>query len=165
MNMALSQIFHCPYQGMTRHIYLESKVLELITLKLEQMQESNTSLSEFSVLKKTDVDAIVYAKEILLQHIDHPPSLMELARSVGINDRKLKEGFRQVFGSTVFGYLQHHRLEQARFLLTETSLSIAQVARKVGYSNLSAFSTAFRKKYGINPRTYARSANLVKKSF
>ena len=57
------------------------------------------------------------AKDILIRQIDNPPSLLSLARQVGINDFKLKQGFRQVFGTTVFGYLHSHRMERAAQLL------------------------------------------------
>lgn len=166
MQATLSQILNCPYQGITKQIYLESKTLELITLKLDQLlagHRESVPLSNLT-LTREDIETIYEAKDMLLNRIQNPPSLMELARKVGLNDRKLKQGFRQVFGTTVFGYLHDYRLEQARFLLEDPDIAIAQVAKKVGYSNLSAFSTAFRKKYGINPRAYAKSPNLVKKS-
>lgn len=90
--------------------------------------------------------------------MENPPSLLDLARQVGINDRKLKQGFRQVFGTTVFGYLHDYRMEQARLLLIEQKLAIALVAHTVGYSHLSHFATAFRKKFGVNPSTYLAQA-------
>lgn len=166
MQATLSQILNCPYQGMTKQIYLESKTLELMSLKLDQLLTGHRDsiLLSHSTLKRQDIEAIHEAKKILLNRLQNPPSLLELARQVGLNDRKLKEGFRQVFGTTVFGYLYDYRLEQARGLLEDPEIAIAQVARKVGYSNLSAFSHAFRQKYGINPRAYAQSPNLVKKS-
>jgi AraC family transcriptional regulator, transcriptional activator of the genes for pyochelin and ferripyochelin receptors len=47
-----------------------------------------------------------------------PPSLLELSRQIGLNDYKLKLGFKQLFGNTVFGYVWEQRMQQARFLLT-----------------------------------------------
>jgi len=84
--------------------------------------------------------------------MDSPPTLTDLARQVGINDCTLKRRFRQVFGTTVFGYLHNYRMEQARTLLLENQLTIAAIAHRVGYNNLCAFSTAFRKKFGMSPR-------------
>lgn len=81
---------------------------------------------------------------------------MTLARQVGLNDFKLKLGFRQVFGTTVFGYLHEHRMEQAQLLLQERRMNVEEVARTVGYANRSSFA-AFRKKFGINPKYYTRS--------
>ena len=57
------------------------------------------------------------------------------------------------FGTTAFGYLHEYHMEQARLLLTDTQMSVTQVAHNVGYASLPSFSAAFRKKLGICPRT------------
>jgi len=80
--------------------------------------------------------------------------LIDLARSVGMNDCTFKRGFRQVFGTTAFGYLRKHRMIQARQLLLENKMSIAEVARAVGYSHPGYFAAAFRKKFGVSPSHY-----------
>ena len=153
MQMALRQILDCPYQGVVKHLYLESKALELLVLWLEQVFSLYGSASvTHQSLPSADLDRIHHAKDILIQQFDTPPSLIELARQVGLNDCTLKRQFRQVFGTTVFGYLHHYRMEQARTLLQENQLSISAIARAVGYSNPCAFSTAFRKKFGVSPR-------------
>ncbi|WP_238393438.1 helix-turn-helix transcriptional regulator [Myxacorys almedinensis] len=84
----------------------------------------------------------------------NPPSLLALARQVGLNDCKLKQGFQQVFHTTAFGYLRHYRMERARQLLMDSEVSIEQVAKMVGYSDRSRFAAAFRKEFGVNPKTY-----------
>ena len=117
MRSALGQILHCPYEGKTKQIYLESKCLELITLKLEQLKQSDKQTGKLYSLKLDDIDRIKLAKTILIANFDNPPSLIELARQVGLNDCTLKRGFREVFGITAFGYLHNYRLEQARELL------------------------------------------------
>lgn len=154
MEIALKQILNCPYQGMMERMYLESKVLELMVLLVEEDVAARQGKHNTFSLKPDDVERIHYAKEILLSNLDNPPSLMELARQVGLNDCTLKRGFRLVFGTTVFGYLHHHRLEQARKLLVAGEISISQAARSVGFSSRSYFATAFRKKFGINPKEF-----------
>lgn len=80
-----------------------------------------------------------------------PPSLLELSRMVGLNDFKLKIGFKDHYGTTVFGYLRDMRMEHAMMLLLEGEANVTDAAARVGYANLSHFSEVFRKKYGINP--------------
>ena len=89
-----------------------------------------------------------------MRDIEHPPSLMMLAKLSGLNDYKLKRGFRQVFGSTVFGYLRTYRMEQARQLLLERKMTVSEVARSVGYSSLSRFSLAFKQQFGVLPGSF-----------
>lgn len=157
MQSVIHQIFQCPYQGLTRWLYLESKVIELIALRLEQVSQSKPADLAISGLHTEDMDRIHYASEILLQRLTNPPSLVELARLVGLNDYKLKQGFRQVFGTTVFGYLQTHRMERAKQLLAEPTFSIAGVARAMGYASQSHFCHMFKQQFGVTPRRYRSS--------
>jgi AraC family transcriptional regulator, transcriptional activator of the genes for pyochelin and ferripyochelin receptors len=152
MQVALQQILDCPYHGVVKQLYLESKSVEVLALWLQQALSPDASPSSNSTLRSDDVERIYYARTILQQQIDHPPTLTDLARQVGLNDCTLKRRFRQVFGTTVFGYLHHYRMEQARSLLLENQLSVTAIAHQVGYNNLCAFSTAFRKKFGMSPR-------------
>lgn len=154
MRVALEQIINCPFTGLTKKIYLESKCLEIIALKLEQLAAGENNSTKATALKRDDIDRIHYAKEILAQNLDNPPSLIELARQVGLNDYKLKLGFRQVFGTTAFSYLHQQRMEKARQLLLEGQMNVKEVARAVGYTNQSHFATAFRKQFGTNPKSY-----------
>ena len=154
MQTVLHQILHCPFRGITKKIYLESKVWELMALLIEEEQERHSSKHSAFTLKPEDIDRIHHAKEILTRQIDNPPSLLDLARQIGLNDCTLKRGFREVFGMTAFGYLHDYRLEQARQLLLENLFNISEVASQVGFSSCSCLSRAFRKKYGVSPKQY-----------
>jgi len=154
IQLVLQQILNCPYRGPIQKMYLEGKVFELLALQLEQLTASyEIAGSPFpNCLRSDDVDRIYQAREILLRNLDKPPSLLALSRQVGLNDCTLKRGFKQVFGTTVFGYLHDYRMEQARQLLSNEEMNVNEVARAIGYASRSAFYTAFRKKFGISPR-------------
>ncbi|OKH26999.1 helix-turn-helix domain-containing protein [Chroogloeocystis siderophila] len=155
MHIVLQQILQCPYHGFMKRMYLESKVWELMVLLLDQLKSQKQHKPPTS-LKSEDIERIYQAQAILLQQLSNPPSLIELARKVGLNDCTLKRGFRQVFGKTAFAYLHHHRLEQAKQLLAQGDMSVAEVARSVGFADRSYFTIAFRKQYGCNPGAYRR---------
>ncbi|MBD6617807.1 helix-turn-helix transcriptional regulator [Komarekiella sp. 'clone 1'] len=157
ITVVLQQILQFPYQGITKRIYLESKALELITLLVAEELALGQSKINTYYLKPDDIDRIHRAKDILLQNIDNPPSLIELARMVGLNDCTLKRGFRQVFNTTAFGYLHQQRLEKAGQLLAVGEMSIGEVARAIGFADRSYFAAAFRRKYGVNPSLYLKS--------
>lgn len=145
------QILNCPYEGLTRQLYLEGKVLELMALRLDQYIQNEPQPRQKSSSKSQERDRLHYAKEILIHNLEHPPSLLELSQQVGLNTRKLKEGFRREFDTTVFGYLHSHRMEQARKFMKEGQMTVAEVAYAVGYANRSHFAAAFRKRFGMNP--------------
>jgi AraC-like DNA-binding protein len=156
MRTVVQQILRCPFQGIAKRLYLESKVWELMALLVEQelkLHDNKKTVCAY-LLKPDDVDRIHQAKIILTQRLDNPPSLIELARQVGLNDCTLKRGFRQVFGTTAFGLLHDYRLEQAQRLLEERRLNISEVAQAIGFANRSYFASAFRKKFGVTPREY-----------
>ncbi|KAM3103285.1 helix-turn-helix transcriptional regulator [Phormidesmis sp. 146-12] len=150
MRTTLHQILQCPYQGATQRLYLESKALELITFQLHQLKETHTPSSQRG-LKSDEVERIYQARDILIQRLHNPPTLIALARQVGLNDCKLKQGFHQVFGTTAFGCLHQHRMEQARQLLETQPIQVAIAAHTVGYSSLSSFHRAYKKYFGVNP--------------
>lgn len=152
MMLALHQILNCPYRGLTRRFYLESKTLELIALQLEQLSEHQLDLPATSTLKANDIARVYLARDILIRNLENPPSLLALAKQSGINSLKLKQGFRQIFNTTVFGYLYTYRMEEARRLLELGGLTVTQVAQRVGYAHPGKFAAAFKKKFGISPK-------------
>ncbi|NDJ18531.1 helix-turn-helix transcriptional regulator [Myxacorys almedinensis] len=156
MQGVLWQIIRCPYRGLMKRMYLESKALEIAALMLEQEQEVQQGRRVLIHLKSDEVDRIHRARKILLQNLEAPPSLMELARQVGLNDSALKRGFRQVFGKPVFGYLLDYRMEQAQQLLMSGDLKVGEVMQQVGFRNRQYFAEAFRKKFGVNPKDYLK---------
>lgn len=162
MRSTVEKIFNCSFEGKTKQIYLESQCLELIALKLEQLKDPDRYNRKcFRSLNLDDIDRIHLAKTIITEKASHPPSLMELARQVGLNDFKLKAGFRQVFGTTVFAYLHQYRMEQARQLLTQQQMTVKEVAQAVGYASPSSFAEAFRKQFGVAPKSYLLSKRSV----
>ncbi|MGR3279831.1 helix-turn-helix transcriptional regulator [Acaryochloris marina NIES-2412] len=154
MASTVRQLLRCPYQGITQRLYIEGKTLELMSLYFDQMLSRQTSQHQKSNLILDEVDRIHHARSILLSRIENPPTLQELAHEIGLNDRKLKQGFRQIFGTTVFGYLHNHRMEQAKQLLLIPGATIASVAKAVGYRSPEAFSVSFRRTFMINPKAY-----------
>jgi AraC family transcriptional activator of pyochelin receptor len=156
VQLVLQQILNCPYTGSIQQVYLEGKALELIALQSAQFLRS-VQASPHHPLKRSDVDRIHQARAIVSQRLENPPSLLELARAVGLNDCTLKRGFRQVFGTTVFGYIRQQRLMKARQLLQDTEMSVAEVTCLVGYTHPGHFAAAFKREFGVSPKVFKRS--------
>ncbi|NDJ17704.1 helix-turn-helix transcriptional regulator [Myxacorys almedinensis] len=150
----LWQILRCPYQGTIKRMFLEGKALEVSALVLEEETAIQKGQSAPLKIEGEERDRIHRAREILIQQLDHPPSIVELAQQVGLNSRALKEGFRQQFGKPAFAYLHEYRLEQARQLLESEEMKVSEVAQAIGFANRSHFAEAFRKKFGVNPKDY-----------
>lgn len=149
---AIQDIRHCTYEGLTRKIYLEAKIGEILAFCFE-----SNHLNKDIKLSTRDLDCINYASQIIKDQISNPITIEELSKRIGINQTKLKLGFKSVFGMTTFTYLQDLRMNKAKDFLLDTDLSIEEISRICGYMNISNFSSAFKKHFGISPSTLRRS--------
>lgn len=130
--------------------FLRAKADELLCLKLFQLMEQNV-LCSTAQLSAKDRQNIFTARELLIRNMETPPTIDQLSRQVGINTLKLKQGFKREFGTTVYNYLRHYRMQKAVDLLQRDKKGVAETAYAVGYSNVSHFIDAFKKSYGITP--------------
>lgn len=151
--LALDQMIHHPYEGLLKEIFLQSKALELLIYSSDQFIRNNPEERYGCRFLTHDEDRlkIVQAKEILLEHLDSPITIKELARKVAMNECYLKKGFKAMFSTTIYDYFQKERMERAKVLLYEKGFSVSEVAVKMGYSCISHFSTAFKKHTGLKP--------------
>ncbi|WP_421903314.1 helix-turn-helix transcriptional regulator [Maridesulfovibrio sp.] len=154
MRAILPQIFACPYQGISREFFIESKAMELLTYKFEQL--GLCSLQERISLPSNDVEGVGYAAGLLTEDLEDPKSLEQIARAVGMCRSKLHEKFRIVYGMTPFEYQRDFRLDIAKQYLLESTMSITEIAFAVGYSSSGYFTKAFKKRYGELPGEYRK---------
>jgi AraC family transcriptional activator of pyochelin receptor len=144
----------CRLNGISRLIYMESKAAEIISLAYVQASSKPRASSKV-VLNADDRLKLVQAEHSLLSRLAEPLTLGLLAIEVGLNAHKLKEGFRQVYGKSIFSFIKDARLEKARqLLISNEDMNINEIVNEVGYSNTGHFARAFREKWGANPRDY-----------
>lgn len=144
--------------GLARKTFLESKALELLSLQIKQYEDDQKSSGKRLVIRRAELEMILKAKQCLIENLSNPPTIVELARIVGLNQQKLKEGFRNTTDSTINKFVQNERLKLAAELISSDDLDINEVASRVGYANKSFFSKKFKKKFGVLPKDYATRA-------
>jgi AraC-like DNA-binding protein len=149
-HLVLRQILQCPYDGEVRKLFMEAKSLELVALKLAELGPAK--LGDVSELKKREMEQVREAYQIILESLADPPSLMQLSRVVGLNRNKLNQGFKKLYGDTVFNVLRNARLAKASYLLQNTELSLPEIAYSIGYNSQANFTTAFRQHFGQTPK-------------
>ena len=159
MQAVAHQIINCPYHGLTRQLYLEGKAYELIAYKLEQSLSNKKEYQKTFTLRPHDIERVHHARELFSRDFQNPPKLLDLARAVGLPHPKLNFCFREVYGSTIFGYLREMRLNKAKALLDEGRMNVTEVAYSVGYSSLSHFAKAFKDHFGTAPGNYLREVS------
>ena len=156
MAVVLSQILSSNIHESMKALYLKGKVYELLSLYFNKNEDTDIEQCPF-LIDEDNVRKIRLAKDIILRNISEPPSLQELSEEIGLSLNKLKEGFKQLYGDTVFGYLLDHKMEEARSMLASNNYNVNEVGLKIGYSTSSHFIAAFKKKYGTTPKKYLMS--------
>ena len=156
MAVVLSQILSSNIHQSMKALYLKGKVYELLSLYFNKNEDTDIEQCPF-LIDEDNIRKIRLAKELILQNISEPPSLQMLSESIGLSLNKLKEGFKQLYGDTVFGYLLDHKMEEARRMLASKNYNVNEVGLKIGYSTSSHFIAAFKKKYGTTPKKYLMS--------
>ena len=147
---AIRSILECSYSGEMKKLFLLSKSIEILVLQAETYDKYLKNKAVYTKYQ-SDQEQLQFAKAYVEQNIATPPSLSQLARKAGINEYKLKRGFKELFGTTVFGYLSNIRLEKAKTQLLQGNKTIGEIAFDLGYSSSQHFSKAFKKKFGITP--------------
>ena len=158
MAIVLNQLINYNLNQSIKDLYFKGKAYELLSLYFNRSEDANIEQCPF-LADETNVIKIRKAKEIILARMAEPPSLQELADEIGLSLKKLKEGFKQIYGDSVFSFLLDHKMEVARKLLESGNDNVNEVGLKVGYSTASHFIAAFKKKYGTTPKKYIMSLN------
>ena len=156
----IHQIKNADVMGNLTPMYIEGKILELFALQLNSCPSKCEECGHFC-RNARDIEKMHEAKYILLNNIDAPPTIYELSKRIGINEKKLKNGFKEVFEQTIYNYLLEHKMEKASNLLTTTNKSIIDVAFECGYEYPSHFTTAFKRKFNVTPNQYRKSRTDV----
>lgn len=153
MILTLNQFFQDNVNGPAHDVFLKAKAYEILALLFNKEEGKDVEQCPF-LNDEENVERIRLAKRIIIDKITDPPILKDLAREVGLNEYRLKEGFKNIYGKTVFQFLNDYRLDMARQLLDSGKLKVNDVAYQIGYTNPSHFIAAFRKKYGVTPKKY-----------
>ncbi len=158
VSIVLQQIINSNINSSIRELYVKGKVYELLSLHFQKDETAEGEYCPFLV-DEQNVLKIRKAKEIIISRMAEPPSLQELANEIGLNIKKLKEGFKQIYGDSVFSFLFDYKMEHARRLLETNQFNVNEVGTQVGYSTASHFIAAFKKKFGTTPKKYVMSLN------
>ena len=156
MVIVLNQLANFNIVPTIKNLYYKAKAYELLSLYFNRTEDANAENCPF-LNDEENVLKIRKAKELVIANMAEPPSLQELSDEIGLSLKKLKEGFKQVYGDSVYSFLFDYKMESARKLLNSGEYNVNEVGLKLGYSTSSHFIAAFKKKFGTTPKTYLMS--------
>ncbi|MDB9754673.1 AraC family transcriptional regulator [Winogradskyella sp.] len=153
MAVVLNQLMSFNLNNSIKSLYFKGKAYELLSLFFNRSEDADIEQCPFLV-DEVNVAKLKKAKAIIIANMSEPPTLQELADTIGLSLKKLKEGFKQIYGDTVYSFLFDYKMEVARKLLESGDHNVNEVGLKVGYSTSSHFIAAFKKKFGTTPKKY-----------
>lgn len=158
MAVVLNQLMNFNLTPSIKNLYFKAKAFELLSLYFNKAENPDLEQCPF-LSDEENIKKIRRAKDIVISRMAEPPSLQELADEIGLSLKKLKEGFKQIYGDSVYSFLFDYKMEYARKLLESGEYNVNEVGLKVGYSTASHFIAGFKKKFGTTPKKYTLSVN------
>jgi len=133
MAIVLNQLMNYNLHPTVKALYFKGKIYELLSLYFNRPADANVEQCPFLV-DEENVVKIKRAKEIIISRMAEPPTLLELSKEINLPLNRLKEGFKQIYGDSVFSFLFDYKMEVARQLLATGSHNVNEVGLRVGYS-------------------------------
>jgi len=155
ISLSLNQIYNSSLSQFKNKLFLKSKVYEIFSLIFMKNDENNEQCPY--IMSDDQIQKIKKAKEIITTKYNNPPTLMELSYEINLSLRKLKEGFKELYGKPVFQYLLDYKMDLAKKMLNDGSYNVNEVSFELGYSTASHFISAFKKKFDITPKQYLKN--------
>ena len=156
--VVLNELFNFNLNPSLQTLYTKGKVYELLSIFFHKGDEYSVENCPF-LKDESNVKKILKAKTIIIERMDDPPHLEELAALVQLPLKKLKVGFKEIYGSTVFKFLLNYKMELARNMIETNDYNISEISAQLGYSTPSHFISAFKAKYGTTPKKYMINTN------
>ncbi|SJZ67923.1 AraC-type DNA-binding protein [Chitinophaga eiseniae] len=150
----IDKLLNCTYMGTLRSMYVDARLMDIITEVLS-LAEGNGK-KEVS-LSQDEIERILEIRKMLIENIDKHYRIKDLSKMAYMNEYKLKRGFQQIVGASIFDYQLNHRMQAAQAQLLGTEMSLEEITEATGYQHLSSFINAFRQHFGETPAAFRKN--------
>jgi len=154
--LVLNELKRFDINSSTKNLFLKAKIYELFSHLYNRNRDLNIEQCPF-LTNEENFKKIKKAKDIIIENMTNPPSLVELSEEINLSLKKLKEGFKKIYGKPVYQFLIEYKMELAKKLLSDNNYNVNEVSLKLGYSTASHFITAFKNKYGLTPKKFKQN--------
>ena len=154
--LVLNELKRFDINSSTKNLFLKAKIYELFSHLYNRNRDLNIEQCPF-LTNEENFKKIKKAKDIIIENMTNPPSLVELSEEINLSLKKLKEGFKKIYGKPVYQFLLEHKMELAKKLLSDSKNNVNEVSLKLGYSTASHFIAAFKNRYGVTPKMFKKN--------
>jgi AraC-like DNA-binding protein len=156
---ASTTVRRCIYEileNQNNHLLKEAKKYAILDDYFNASRRQTAYKCPF-LTQKENVTKVRDAKEYLISDLQNSPTIKELAKHVALNEHNLKTGFKEIYGKTIHAFVKDYKMSKARELILKREFQIAEIADQLGYTNVSHFIDAFKKKFGVTPKKFELS--------
>lgn len=150
-NTIFRYFFHQPEE--LQLAYQRIKFMELI---LYLLRTDSSALERLTPYRSEQLCTIRQIHDDMLKHLDERITIESLSQKYLMNSTTLKAMFKSVYGDSLATHMKVHRMQHAAHLLTDTDMTLSEIAQAVGYESQSKFTAAFKNYYEILPREYRK---------
>lgn len=145
-----------PHSGLVGLVYTEALTMELLCCAIAGFETiSNMAVERYA---PREVKCLERARALLMKQLAPVPTIRQVARAAGMNETRLKQSFKMVYGETIFDFSLRCRMRHALTLLRDKREPVARVAEATGYRHQTSFATAFGRYFGLRPKDIQRSS-------
>src|SRR4030095_5756569 len=145
----LHDIYQSDITSTFGELVLQNRALLLVEKYLDNFLSRQLPESKKTRTRKVDLEQLSMVEKSLTEEGESFPSIEKLSKMAMMSSTKLKKRFKEVYGMKLYEFYNHNRLQKARELLESGQSSVKEVAYKIGFANLSNFSKAYKKAFGI----------------
>ncbi|HMO32053.1 MAG TPA: helix-turn-helix transcriptional regulator [Lacibacter sp.] len=149
-----NEVFETPENKPLRELHLRNAIMMLIEIFFTRLHRRIRKVEDSPIQKMNpaDLHQLMEVESLLVKDFSRtPPTIADLAARANMSVSKLKTSFKRIYGTGIYEYYQKNRMHRARQLLASNGCTVKEVGMKLGYTNLSNFSLAFKKEFGILP--------------
>ena len=154
--LILNELRRFDNNSSTKKLFLKAKIYELFSYIFNKNRDLNVEQCPY-LTNEENFKKIKKAKEIVIENMTNPPTLKDLSFEIDLSLKKLKEGFKKIYGKPVYQFLLEHKMELAKKLLSDSKNNVNEVSLKLGYSTASHFIAAFKNRYGVTPKMFKKN--------
>jgi len=148
----IKTISHVEESNPLRTTILQNRLMLLIERFFSSLFEKMSNPAYRLPLTHDDIARVMHIERLLTRNVlQTPPSIQQLAKIAAVSESKLKKDFKTMYSFPIYEYFQKARMHAAQDKLLTGKFSVKEVAMELGYSNLSNFTIAFKKEFGILP--------------
>ncbi|MEK6495359.1 AraC family transcriptional regulator [Myroides odoratimimus] len=153
----LRNLWDSPISDKLHRLYFESTVNQVFCEQIELLF-TKTKQTKENLFQRQDVEKLHRVASLIEQNLYNPICITTLSKTSGLNEYKLKKGFKQLYGMSMTNYLQNVRMSKAKILLQETDKTISEIAYELGFSHSQHFHRAFKKTFDTVPSVFKKNS-------